>query len=494
MSKIKLKRALEKDQIWLLISILVFSAITLVQIAKAEALSKEEIQRELLHLWRERNVYKELLIDASESFVPETELKRDLYNILQNESSFSGELQYKALKKLSEIEEPSTLGSFLIKYFKETNSLFLKKTIIRHLAGNDDWIPFLVSVSRGKTSLPEKEEILLRLEAFKALFSWQIKIALPDFISFLSEIDLPPEQNLLENFDDRILPYLCALLNSSSNKVKKLALKTLLESSFKTHVCLELPLNDPNPEIRALSLKVLFRHEPGEALKIAKMIQEESEGNINNLTQAILIALDGKPANRNPNFELWDSEVVEICAQTEKGINYLLNKALLEGRVEKLLNSLTQCSYVSPSSMLWLTLKENNWEPLTLLRFFPEEKTKWIVLKKLQEGKVPPKDFQISFTYPELRNNYHILRKIFKEGETKAKLYLIPLLWPLQAEVLPLLEEILRQSPPKAVLAEIIRLLETVQEPASLRFLSRISTYPDIEIKIQAYLALLKKL
>lgn len=494
MSKIKLRRALEKNQIWFLIPVLVFSAITLVPTAKAETLSKEEIQKELLHFWRERDIYKELLINASEGFVPETELRRDLYNILQNESNFSDELKYKALKKLSEIEEPSTLGSFLIQHFKETNSLFLKKAIIQHLAGNDDWIPFLVSVSRGKTSLPEKEEIPLRLEAFKALFSWQIKRALPDFISFLSETDLPLEQNLLESFDDRILPYLCTLLSSSSNKVKKLALKTLLENSFKTHACVELPLNDPNPEIRALSLKVLFKYEPGEALKIAKMARGETEANINNLTQAILIALNGKPANRNPNFELWDPEVVEICAQTEKGINYLLDKALLERRVGKLLNLLTRCSYVFPSPVLWLTLKENNWEPLALLRFFPKEKIKWIVLKKLQEGKVPPGDFQIAFTYLELRNNYHILRKILKEGETKVKLYLIPLLWPLQADVLPLLEEILRQSPPKAVLAEIVRLLETIKEPASLRFLARISTHPNIEIKIRTYLALLKKL
>jgi hypothetical protein len=194
------------------------------------------------------------------------------------------------------------------------------------------------------------------------------------------------------------------------------------------------------------------------------------------------------------SFDSKDLEVIEICAQTEKGINYLLNKASLEGKMERFLDLLTRCSYVFPSPVLWRTLQENHWEPLALLRFFPREKVKLIVLKKLQEGEVPPENFQIFFTRLELRDNYHILRKILREGETKAKLYLIPLLWPLKTDVFPLVEEVLRCDPSPAVLTEIIQLLEKIEEPISSIFLTKIAAYPNIEIKIKAYLALLKKL
>ncbi|BER92313.1 hypothetical protein M15_10570 [Atrimonas thermophila] len=491
-NKIRITKAPKERQIQLLIPIIVFSIIILFSTIKTEALSKNEIQKELLSLWREGDRYKSLLIEASEKFVPEAELRHDLYNILRNESCFPDELKYKALKKLSEIEEPGVLGASLIQLFQNSNSLFLKKSIIQHLANTDDWIPFLISVSKGQT--PPSEETLLRLEAFKALFKWQIQQAVPDFISFLNEADLPPEQNPLKSFDDRILPYLCSFLNSSSEKLRKLALETLLENPFKTFRCVALPLNDPNPEIQALSLKVLFKHYPKEALTVAKMTQERTATSIYKLAQAILIALDGEPANTNLSFNSKDLEMIEICAQTEKGINYLLNKALLEGKMERFLDLLTRCSYVFPSPVLWRTLQENNWEPLALLRFFSREKVKLIVLKKLQEGKVPPENFQIFFTRLELRDNYHILRKILKEGETKAKLYLIPLLWPLKTDVFPLVEEVLRCDPSPAVLIEIIQLLEKIEEPASSIFLTKIATYPDIEIKIKAYLALLKKL
>ncbi|MDK2897378.1 MAG: hypothetical protein PWP04_1498 [Candidatus Atribacteria bacterium] len=460
------------------------------------------LQQRLRNYWKtQEERFLSILIEDCHLFLSPKEKVEDLKRIVSFPDRFSFNLRARALWQLNYILEGEDKGRFFQDFFSTAaaSEIGIRQVVIRCLASSDDWIPFLLSLAKGEklSGLSQEEEWILRVEAYKVLARWQNLAIFPSLIDFFEQKNLPSYLKeelpaILACYDERALPQFKVMFQFPSPFWKQSVLQAWGNKEEGVEFA-RRGIHHFHPEVRALSIQLLGTVLEEGAISLIQPMINDPDPQVRALACAFLASWGVEVAE----LELEPSyRVIKVLARTQPGMAFIFRLIARNPDWEDaIFDWLSAAEEVFPASYIWLKLKERGWKPISILRFFEQDKTTPVILEILdtQPDLLFSSSDWLRFSKLQLTQNAFRIRNILSQGDIKAQIILLRNLFPLGEEALSFLE-FWKENESWLVDLEVVSLLEKIPAGGSWLFLERLADSPWEEVRLFSSLVLLKKM